>query len=126
MNPPAPVTSTRSFMWKPCKRGPYYNLRPLVCEGRAPLILELPETHELQAREPEKRWNGDCVSPPEPPRLLGQPEQPFQPRPLHPGGRLSHAAGMEVERRPHRDQHPDVEVAADVGYPPLLLGRTEP
>src|SRR5262247_3767825 len=67
----------------------------------------------------------DQVAAPEPARLRKEPEEPLEPRVLHPGGRLRLRARQEVEGRADADEHAGERVAMR-GHPALLLRAAEP
>src|SRR6476620_11184073 len=65
------------------------------------------------------------VPPPQPPGLVCESVQPFQPHALHPVRRLGNEAGVEVERRADADQHRRIEPIAKVRHPLLLIGLAD-
>src|SRR3954466_1113496 len=62
------------------------------------------------------------VAPPQPPRLLDEPERPFEPEALERPRRLALQAGVEVESRADADEHGRLEAAAHRPHE-LLLQR---
>ena len=65
------------------------------------------------------------VAPPQPARLLREAVGPLQADGLHPGRRLGHEAGVEVERGADADEDRRVEAVAHRGHPLLLLGHAD-
>src|SRR4051794_39370677 len=65
------------------------------------------------------------VAPPQPPRLLDEPERPLEPEALERLGGLALEAGVEVEGRPDADQHRRLEPVAHGPHELLLQGNAE-
>src|SRR5215210_6904577 len=65
------------------------------------------------------------VAPPQPARLVDQPERPLQPHALQRVGRLGDETGMEVERGAHADEHGCVQPFPHASHPLLLLRHAD-
>src|SRR2546422_5980817 len=111
MNPPAPVTSTRS-----------------CCIDSAPLTVRAVESlqsRQLQRGEDNKPGIVDCVAPPQSPWLLEEAEEPFQTGLLHPRRRLADATGVKVKCGSDAQYHASLKQAYRFMDPALLLRCAE-
>lgn len=106
---------SNSFIRRP---GASSTILSAPCVGRPPRDL-------LQHVGDEQRVV-DQVAVSEPTRLRHQPEQPFQPRALHPDRCAWLRAGMEVERRAYADQRSSFDLAEMLDHPLFLLWHAEP
>ena len=81
---------------------------------------------EVLAREPDDEARVVVeVAPPQPPRLLDEPERPLEAEALQAVGRLALEPGVEVEGGADADQDRRVEPVAHRGHPLLLQRHAE-
>src|SRR5688500_11297987 len=95
-----------------------------MLSGRRTARVAASAEHLAKYQENESRV-ADHISSPEAARVLGQSEQPLQAYALHPGGRLPHAAGVEIEGGADSQKHRRIEHGPESRHPVILFGRPE-
>src|SRR6476661_5838868 len=135
MNPPAPrivifirLPHKVEWSWRPSRRAlplGRHRRRGGDTIGRGTIKGIRCEPQTLKDHMPDEQRIVPEVPPPEPPRLLVQPEQPFEPAALHPPRRLGLQAGVKIERGADPNAHGRGQAVAVLMHPPFLFRRAQ-
>ena len=132
---PAAAPRRGSPWWSGPRCATSAHIRSIVSRStRAPSRKStIPASAAHQARPPAGRARArasatncafvDDVAPTEPPRLLGEAEEPFEACALHPAGRPARHSRDDIDRAPDAHDERDAEAPAVLGEPELLLRR---